>query len=136
MHHFYGGGTRPIAFLTTKNGNVILDCSEAVSVVLTVLADLLLRPLSEADSAHGHAVDTRLPEVELGVDLLDVTEDILPVQVHGAVLAELAAPADQRDGQEDGAGDVRLLRHSVGLPHVALHEVQCVTLHSYARELD
>ena len=55
-----------------------------------------------------HAVDTRLPEVELGVDLLDVTEHVLPVQVHGAVLAELAAPADQRGGQEDGAGDVRL----------------------------
>ena len=83
-----------------------------------------------------HAVDTRLPEVELGVDLLDVTKDILPMQVHGAVLAELAAPADQRGGQEDGAGDVRLLRHSVGLPHMALHEVQCVSLHCYARELD
>ena len=103
---------------------------------LTVLADLLLRSLSVADSAHGHAGDTGLPEVELGVDLLDVTEHVLPVQVHGAVLAELAAPADQRGGQEDGAGDVRLLRHSVGLPHVALHEVQCVSLHCYARELD
>ena len=54
------------------------------------------------------------------MNLPDVTDHQLPPGFHLEVLAELAAPAEEIGGQQDGGGEAGLFGHTVGLLQVGL----------------
>ena len=54
------------------------------------------------------------------VNLPDVTDHQLPPGFHLEVLAELAAPAEEVGGQQDGGGETGVLGHFVDLHQVGL----------------
>ena len=71
-------------------------------LLLRVLPDLLLGPLHQTEPAYSLAPrGTSLPEEEHPVDLADVSEDTFLLRLHGAVLAQFAAPGDERAWQDD-----------------------------------
>ena len=54
------------------------------------------------------------------MNLADVLKDHLLLRLQPAVLAELATPAEEIGGQQDGGGETGLLGHTVGLLQVGL----------------
>ena len=77
-------------------------------------------PLNLADPARGEPPSPTSGKVEPTVSLPDVPEHQLLAGFQPEVLAELAAPAEEVGGQQDGGGEAALLRHPVGLHQVGL----------------
>ena len=67
------------------------------------------------DPARGKAEAINAGEEEPAVNLADVLDHQLLLGFHLKLWTELAAPAEQVSGQEDGGGNVGLLSHPVGL---------------------
>ena len=81
--------------------------------------EVIFSPLDLTDAAGG-CPTTAAGEVELTMNLPDVTEYQLFLGFHTEVLTELAAPAEEVGGQQDGGGETGLLGHFVGLHQVGL----------------
>ena len=69
------------------------------------------------------------------MNVTDVLEDQLLLGFQPAVLAELAAPAEEVGGQQDGGGETGLLGHPVGLQQVGLDLLVLQEGEGAAREL-
>ena len=67
--------------------------------------------------------------------LTHVLEDRLLLGFHPEDLAELAAPAEEVGGQQDGGGETALLGHPVGLHQVGLDLLVLQEVESHAGEL-
>ena len=92
-------------------------------------------PLNLTDPASGEPPSPTGGEVEPTVSLLDVSEHQLLAGFQPEVLAELAAPAEEVGGQQDGGGQAALLRHPVGLHQVGLDGLVPQEVQAQAGEL-
>ena len=115
---------------------VILLLGKSFSpVLLDMEPEVLASPFKLTDAADSRGPTIAVGEEERTVNLVDVLEHQLLLGFQPEVPAELAAPAEEVGGQQDGGGETGLLGHPVGLLQVGLDLLVRQEGESHARKL-